>query len=161
MDNKDRQKNPIPAVGVGGLVFNHHGQVLLVARKNPPRAGQWHIPGGRLEAGESLTACCVREIWEETGIRATPGNIVAVADRQIDGFHYVIIDFLAHLAEGEEAHAPQPGSDAIDAGWFNPAHLDALPLVEGLEEVIAAGTRLLTGENSGLSMDTRHSWLYA
>ncbi|MEN9680633.1 MAG: hypothetical protein RLZZ627_526 [Pseudomonadota bacterium] len=161
MENKERQNNPVPAIGVGGLVFNHYGHVLLVARKNPPRAGEWHIPGGRLEPGETLTECCAREILEETGIRATPQNIVAVADRRIDGFHYVIIDFLATLAENEDDTPPKHGSDALDAGWFDPENLDALPLVEGLEEVIAAGKRQLSGENRGLSLDSRHSWLYA
>jgi ADP-ribose pyrophosphatase YjhB (NUDIX family) len=161
MENKERQNNPVPAIGVGGLVFNHHGHVLLVARKNPPRAGEWHIPGGRLEPGETLTECCAREIREETGIQATPQNIVAVADRRIDGFHYVIIDFLATLAENEDDTSPKPGSDALDAGWFDPENLDALPLVEGLVEVITAGKRQLSGENRGLSLDSLHSWLYA
>lgn len=161
MDNKGRKENPIPAVGVGGLVFNREGQVLLVARRNPPRAGEWHIPGGRLEPGESLTDCCKREIWEETGIQATPGNIVAIADRQIDGFHYVIIDFLATLSENEGTALPRPGSDALDAGWFDPENMDELPLVEGLKEVISAGKRLVRGENKGLSLDSHYSWLYA
>ncbi|MEY4683563.1 MAG: hypothetical protein RLZ25_22 [Pseudomonadota bacterium] len=161
MDNKGCRESPIPAVGVGGLVFNDQGFVLLVARKNPPRAGEWHIPGGRLEPGESLTACCSREIWEETGIRATPGKIVAIADRQIDGFHYVIIDFLATLSPSEDKTAATPGSDALDAGWFDPEELNEMPLVEGLNEVIAAGKRLINEENRGLSLDSQHSWLYA
>jgi ADP-ribose pyrophosphatase YjhB (NUDIX family) len=161
MDHKERKARPIPAVGVGGLVFNREGQVLLVARRNPPRAGEWHIPGGRLEPGETLAHCCQREIFEETGIHAIPGNIVAIADRQIDGFHYVIVDFLAILAETEETTRPQPGSDALDAGWFDPEHIDGLPLVEGLKEVITAGKRLIRGENRGLLLDSHHSWLYA
>lgn len=161
MKNKGHQNNPIPAIGVGGLVFNHQGHVLLVARKNPPRAGEWHIPGGRLEPGETLPECCSREIWEETGVRATPQKIIAVADRQIDGFHYVIIDFLATLTENWDAAPPKPGSDALDAGWFDPENLGDIPLVEGLDEVIAAGKRQIKGENNGLSMDSHHSWLYA
>ena len=161
MDNKVREESPIPAIGVGGLVFNHAGHVLLVARRNPPRAGEWHIPGGRLEPGENLTDCCAREIWEETGLRAKPGNIVAIADRRIDGFHYVIIDFLATLAESEQATIPQPGSDALHAGWFDPENLDHLPLVDGLQEVIAAGKRFLKAGDTGLSLDSHHSWLYA
>lgn len=161
MDNKGPSAPPIPAVGVGGLIFNDQGHVLLIARRNPPRAGEWHIPGGRLEPGETLAACCSREIWEETGIHAIPESIVAVADRQIDGFHYVIIDFMATLSENGDGAVPRPGSDALDAGWFDPEHLDDLPLVEGLEEVIAAGKRLRNGENKGLSLDSHHSWLYA
>lgn len=161
MDNKVTKEKPIPAVGVGGLVFNQQGHVLLIARKNPPRAGEWHIPGGRLEPGETLTDCCQREVWEETGIHATPEQIVAIADRQIDGFHYVIIDFLATLSENDTSALPKPGSDALAAGWFDPENIDELPLVEGLKEVIWAGKRILRGENKGLSLDSRHSWLYA
>jgi len=161
MENKERQRNPIPAIGVGGLVFDQHGRVLLVARRNPPRAGEWHIPGGRLEPGETLGECCAREIWEETGIQATPQKIVAVADRQIDGFHYVIIDFLATLSENEHPNTPKSGSDALQADWFDPENLGDIPLVEGLVEVIDAGRRMLNGENRGLSMDSHHSWLYA
>lgn len=160
MDNKGPKETPIPAIGVGGLVFNRKGQVLLVARRNPPRAGEWHIPGGRLEPGETLRECCQREIWEETGIQASPGNIVAIADRKVDGFHYVIIDFLAMLSDSEDSELPRPGSDALDAGWFDPEDMDELPLVEGLREVIRAGKQLQRGANKGLSLDSHYSWLY-
>jgi ADP-ribose pyrophosphatase YjhB (NUDIX family) len=161
MDKSPDTSPPTPAIGVGGLVFNAQGQILLVARKNPPRAGEWHIPGGKLEPGESLTECCAREIFEETGIRAIPQNIVAIADRRIDGFHYVIIDFLAQLEDPEEGRFPTPASDAAEAGWFSPQEIKLLPIVEGLTEVISAGQRVLDRREKGLVLDSRISWLYA
>ncbi len=154
------QTYPTPAIGVGGLVFNQEGEVLLVARKNPPRVGEWHIPGGRLEPGETISDCCRREVYEETGIWVTPEKIVAVADRRIDGFHYVIIDFLARLDQNSPQE-PNPGSDALEAGWFSIDKDLHLPLVDGLIEVIAAGKRINAGEASGLGLDSRHHWLYA
>lgn len=161
MKSPSPSQYPTPAIGVGGLIFNAQGQVLLVARKNPPRAGEWHIPGGKLEPGETLAACCAREIREETGLNASPRHIIAIADRQIDGFHYVIIDFIAELDHGDESIQPTPGSDATEAGWFDPEKIKHLPIVEGLLEVIAAGQAVLTGKERGFALDKAISWLYA
>lgn len=146
-----------PAVGVGGVVFDADGRVLLVRRLHPPQAGLWHIPGGRLEAGETLAECCRREVWEETGIRVRPGPIVAVADRVIEGFHYIIIDFLAELLP-DSPLKPSPSSDAAAAAWVHPSMLDDYPLVEGLRTVIrAAGGRWQAG---GLGAVADCPWLY-
>ena len=141
---------PIPQVGVGALIFDAEGRVLLVKRMNPPKAGEWHIPGGRLEPGESLHACCSREVLEETGLKVIPKTIIAIADRQIDGFHYVIIDFLATLLEDTGNQNPHQGSDALSAAWISPEELRDLPVVEGLAEVIAAGQRTHTHGAQGL-----------
>ncbi|MDD1650596.1 MAG: NUDIX hydrolase [Methylococcaceae bacterium] len=146
-----------PAVGVGGVVLDAEGRVLLVRRKHPPQAGLWHIPGGRLEAGETLAECCRREVLEETGIRVTPGPIIAVADRAIEGFHYIIIDFLAELTP-DSPRQPFHSSDAADASWVHPQALGAYPLVEGLDAVIrAAKERRLA---AGLAAGTDCPWLY-
>jgi ADP-ribose pyrophosphatase YjhB (NUDIX family) len=148
----------IPAIGVGGVVFDAEGRVLLVRRGSPPQVGLWHIPGGRLEPGETLADCCRREVREETGIRVIPGPILAVADRRVENFHYVIIDFLAWLAT-ESPPNPEPASDAAEARWIAPREIDTLPLVEGLESVIRAAmaTRDL---QAGLGRDRAHPWLY-
>ena len=146
-----------PAVGVGGVVFDDGGRVLLVRRKHPPQAGLWHIPGGRLEAGETLAACCRREVWEETGIKIQPGPILAVADRAIEGFHYIIIDFLAELLP-DSPREPRPSSDAAAAAWVHPGALGDYSLVEGLHAVIrAAEGRRLAG---GLGAAADCPWLY-
>lgn len=146
-----------PAVGVGGVVFDADGRVLLVRRQHPPQAGLWHIPGGRLEAGETLAECCRREVWEETGIRVQPGPIVAVADRAIEGFHYIIIDFLAELLP-ESPREPRPSSDAAAAAWVHPGALGDYPLVEGLQTVIRAAQGWRQAGALGAAADC--PWLY-
>lgn len=154
--------HPAPAIGVGALVFNSQGKVLLVERMNPPRAGEWHIPGGRLEPGESLSECCRREVREETGLEVIPRGIIAVADRRLDGFHYVIIDFLADLEEEFETTRPLQGSDALSAAWVLPEKILDLPAVEGLSEVIAAGRIARDNFKKGLfPKNSTLPWLYS
>jgi 8-oxo-dGTP diphosphatase len=141
---------PEPAVGVGALVFDPKGRVLLVRRGKPPALGLWSVPGGRLESGETLVGCCAREVFEETGIEVEPGPIMAVAERMAEGFHYVIVDFLA-APKSSAASEPVPATDVSDARWVDPAELAAYTLVEGLRDVIrAARTSLDAGFTLGL-----------
>ncbi|MFM8445457.1 MAG: NUDIX hydrolase [Methylococcus sp.] len=148
----------IPAIGVGGVVFNDQGRILLVRLRSPPQAGLWHIPGGRLEPGETLADCCRREVQEETGIQVIPGPILAIADRRVEGFHYVIIDFLTRLAPDSPLN-PEPATDAAEACWIDPLEIHVLDLVEGLEPVIHAA--LATRDHrSGLSPEPTLGWLY-
>lgn len=149
-----------PSIGVGGLVFDQTGRVLLICRRSPPQAGAWHIPGGRLEPGETLYACCRREVREETGIEIIPGPIVAVADRMIEGFHYLIIDFLAELAP-DSPREPLSASDASDALWVHPHEFSHYPLVQGLDAVVQAGLRVRENcHYTGLATGSGHAWLY-
>lgn len=141
---------PRPAVGVGAIVFDPTGRVLLVRRGRPPKAGLWSVPGGRLEVGESLAECCRREVLEETGIEVEPGPIVAVADREAEGFRYVIVDFLATL-RSQQSPEPLPATDASDARWVDLESLAAYPLVEGLRAVIlTVRSALDAGVSAGL-----------
>jgi 8-oxo-dGTP diphosphatase len=150
----------IQAIGVGGLIFDDADRVLLVCRKHPPQAGLWHIPGGRLEPGETLAECCRREVFEETGIEVTPSKIVAVADRNIEGFHYIIIDFLAQMT-ATSLREPYPSSDAADACWVCPDALNEYPLVTGLEAIIrACQPSRVTAPKAGLTPVANHPWLY-
>ena len=89
MQNNNIQSFPVPAIGVGGIVFNNQKQVLMIQRNQPPAMGFWSVPGGKLEPGESLAEACQREIKEETGLDIEVKNIVAVVERRIEGFHYV------------------------------------------------------------------------
>lgn len=155
------ERPPTPSIGVGGLIFNSSGQVLLVRRKRPPQAGLWHIPGGKMEPGETLAECCRREVFEETGMLVTPSSILAVADRSIEGFHYIIIDFLAHL-NSDSPVQPTPSSDATDARWVHPDALIDFPLVTGLDAVIRSAQSF--GHSSsglGLAPIDQHPWLFA
>ena len=107
-----------PVAGVGGVVVRGH-HVLLVKRAYPPRAGEWSLPGGRLELGESLADGVRREVREETGIEVEVGPLVEVFDRvhrDADGrvrYHFVIVDFLCWPIGGVLA----AGDDAADARW--------------------------------------------
>ena len=132
---------PEPAIGVGGIVFNANRDVLLIKRGQAPAAGLWSIPGGKQEPGESLENTCQREMKEETGLDVEVLSLVAVVERRIEQFHYVIIDFLAQLQPGA-ATQPIAGSDAGEARWVAMASLDDYDLVEGLPEIIRRSYRL-------------------
>jgi ADP-ribose pyrophosphatase YjhB (NUDIX family) len=119
-----------PLVGVGGIVFDSRGHVLLVKRGNEPRKGHWSIPGGLLELGESLVEGVKREIAEETGLIVQPQAIVEVVERiyreekKEDGqqhervrYHYILVDYWCTVLAGEA----RPASDAADLRWANPA----------------------------------------
>lgn len=138
---------PEPAIGIGGIVFNNQRQVLMIKRDQPPAKGMWSIPGGKLEAGESMTVACKREVKEETGLDIEVGQIVAVVERRIEDFHYVIIDFMGRLHDHDMA-TPIAQSDVAEAKWISIDKIADYPLVDGLAEIIMRSYRL-TKLNSG------------
>lgn len=141
---------PVPVIGVGAIVFNKHMQVLLIQRNQAPAIGLWSIPGGKQEAGECLEQACSREVKEETGLEVVVEKIVAVVERQAEGFHYVIIDYLARLVD-EENSIPTAQSDVADARWINLKQFTDYELVPGLEEIILRSYKdYHTGYLSGL-----------
>lgn len=114
-------QRPVPTVGV---VCLRGDEVLLIKRGNPPRQGQWSLPGGRLEWGETLQAGALRELAEETGCQAEILGLVDVIDGVMTTRHYIMIDYAARWTAGE----PVAGDDAADARFFS---LDeALAIVE-------------------------------
>src|SRR6476660_155688 len=88
-----------PIVGVGAVIIDR-GRVLLVKRGSPPMLGQWTIPGGVVELGETLRSAAEREAQEETGLNVRAGEVLEVIDRIVPGedgrpqYHYVLVDFL-------------------------------------------------------------------
>ena len=139
---------PVPSIGVGGIIFNDRGQVLLIRRNQPPASGFWSIPGGKLEPGESLAEACKREINEETGLDVEATAIVAVVERRIEGYHYVIIDYLA-LLTNDQVTVPIAQSDAAEAKWVSLGQIPDYALVEGLEEIIVRTYVLYTKQRVG------------
>jgi ADP-ribose pyrophosphatase YjhB (NUDIX family) len=126
---------PEPTIGVGGIVFNARDEVLLIRRGKAPAKGFWSIPGGRQEPGESLRNACVREVMEETGLQIEVQNLVAVVERRIESFHYVIIDFLVRILPGTQVK-PIAQSDASEVRWVALQALENFQLVEGLAIII-------------------------
>jgi 8-oxo-dGTP diphosphatase len=147
-ENKRRYPIPTPAIGVGGIIFNHRREVLLILRDQAPASGFWSIPGGKLESGESLIEACQREIKEETGLVVEATRIVAVVERRIEGFHYVIIDYLA-LLTNHEVSIPIAQSDVAEAKWVSIDLIHTYALVEGLEEIIIRTYGLYINQLSG------------
>ena len=127
-----------PVVGVGAVVMDG-GRVLLVKRRFEPLAGQWSLPGGSLEVGESLAAGAAREVREETGLEVDVGPLVEVFDRILldpEGrvrYHYVLADYLCHPVGGRL----QAGSDVADVALVDPQALAPYRLTPKASEVIA------------------------
>ncbi|WP_316860135.1 NUDIX hydrolase [uncultured Cohaesibacter sp.] len=94
--------------------------ILLVRRANEPDSGKWGFPGGKIEFGETIEAAAIRELYEETGVKARAGRILTTLDSfsyEQDGqltFHYVMVAVLCEWQAGE----PRAGDDALEASWF-------------------------------------------
>jgi 8-oxo-dGTP diphosphatase len=110
-----------PLVGVGAVVVDE-GRVLLVRRGTEPLRGEWSLPGGLLEVGESLIAGVVREVREETGLTVEPVELIELLDRiyregERVRYHYVIADYLCRVVGG----ALQAATDADAVRWVERA----------------------------------------
>ncbi len=132
-----------PIVGVGGVIIDQ-GRVVLIKRRYEPLAGQWSLPGGSLEVGESLEEGAARELHEETGLVVDVGPIVEVFDRiqrDEDGrvrYHFVLVDYLCRCTGG----TLEAGDDVSDARWVPLDQLGPYGLTEKAASVIAAAAVL-------------------
>lgn len=129
-------------MGVGAVLIED-GRVLLIRRGKEPLKGHWSLPGGSVEAGETLQQALEREMREETGLAVQVGPLITAFDRiERRGaalvYHYVILDFLCRREAGEA----RAGSDAEAVAWAGPDELPAFDLHEKALEVIGAGFRL-------------------
>jgi ADP-ribose pyrophosphatase YjhB (NUDIX family) len=129
-----------PLVGVGAIIIELD-RVVLVKRAHPPLQGEWSIPGGALEMGETLRQAVAREALEETGLVVEVGELLGVYDRILrdaDGrirYHYVLVDFLCRRIAGELKAA----ADAAEARWFTSGEVSELSLAQDTGEVIKLG----------------------
>ena len=133
-----------PVVGIGGVIIDQ-GRTLLIRRGSEPLLGEWSIPGGTLELGESLQEGVARELLEETGIEVRVLDLIEVFDRIFleDGatgpeakrrprFHFVIVDFLCERLGGE----PRAGSDVTDVAFAREGELAQFHLTETATRVL-------------------------
>jgi 8-oxo-dGTP diphosphatase len=111
-------------VACAGVVCLRGGEVLLVRRGKPPRLGQWSLPGGRIEWGETAAAAALRELKEETGVDAEVLGLLDVVDHFDEATHLVLVDYAVRWTAGE----PVAGDDAAEARFF--AAAEALGRVE-------------------------------
>ena len=129
-----------PLIGVGAIIV-HSGKVVLIKRGHAPLAGEWSIPGGVLEVGETMREGVIREAHEETGLMVEPLDLLGVFDRMMRDdrgqvlYHYVLVDFLCRVVGGSLKAA----GDAAEADWFTSHRVAELPLPPDTAEVVRLG----------------------
>jgi 8-oxo-dGTP diphosphatase len=113
--------NSCPIVAVGAVIWRGAEEVLLIRRGQAPRLGEWSIPGGRVQGGETLRGALQREVSEETGLIVRVAGLIDAVDfieRDEAGSvtaHLVLIDFNALWEHGDTL----AGGDAVECGWFS------------------------------------------
>ena len=138
---REYPQNPI--IAVGGVIFDGQS-VLLVKRDREPARGQWSLPGGVVELGETLKEALMREIMEEVSIKVSIGGLVRVIDRiesdHEDGirFHYVIADYWGWKVSGE----PLAASDISDARFVGIEQTQRMGVHSDVEETIRMALQL-------------------
>jgi 8-oxo-dGTP diphosphatase len=126
-----------PIVGVGAVIVRD-GRAVIVRRGGEPLAGEWSVPGGVLELGETLRQGAEREALEETGLNVRAGEVLEVFDSIVPDasgrtqYHFVLVDFLCDCVSGEL----RAGGDAADARWIALDDLPGLALRSSIEGVL-------------------------
>jgi 8-oxo-dGTP diphosphatase len=133
-----------PMVGVGGVII-HQARALLIRRGSEPLLGEWSIPGGMLELGETLEQGVARELLEETGLTIRVIELIEVFDRiyvesgadanegkKRPRFHYVIVDYLCERVEGQAA----AGSDVTEVEFASEEELGKYNLTETATRIL-------------------------
>jgi len=136
-----------PTIGVGVVVLRsgqNGPEVLLIRRGKPPRQGEWSIPGGKQEWGETLVEAAHRETWEETGVKIDGLRLIDVVDglmRAGNGAltrHLTLVDYRADWIAGDV----RAGDDAVDARWVPVAEIAAYKLWSETTRIILAGAAM-------------------
>ena len=124
---------------------------LLVRCRNQPDEGRWSFPAGKIEFSETIDIAAIRELAEETGVKATTAGVITAADAI--GYddsgkvqhHFVVVAILCHWIAGD----PIASDDATDARWFSLAELDDLDLPDAFDLKAIARSALNTGDHIG------------
>lgn len=146
MKRRDSREYPLrPVVGVGGVVIAD-GRALLIRRGHAPLEGQWSIPGGTLETGETIVEGIRRELAEETGIEVRVGDLIEVFERIFRDkdakvqYHFVILDYLCEMAGGNT----RAGGDVVDVAWASENELGRFGLTEAATRVLKKAFQMAT-----------------
>lgn len=133
-----------PILAVSAAII-HEGRVLIVRRARSPANGLYTLPGGGVEAGETLHEALRREVAEETGLAIEPvalagyrEAIMRDSDARVSR-HFVILPFAARLTGGALSLNEELG----EANWMDPAEIGALKTTEGLAEIVASAIAAL------------------
>ena len=122
----------VAEVCVGAVAVDDE-RLLMIRRGHGPAAGEWSVPGGRVEPGELLAEAVVRELAEETGLEGVCGELIGVVERVSEDRHFVILDYAVTVLEAAE---PEAGTDAAEAAWVALEQVADLALVDGLAEFL-------------------------
>ncbi len=151
---RSREYPERPLIGVGGVVIAN-GRALLIRRGGPPLKGEWSIPGGTLELGETLFEGVRRELAEETGLEVQVLALIEAFERIFADdqgrlkYHYVILDYLCE-ASNRNAKA---GSDATDVAWATEVELAKYSLTPTAARVIRKGFRMSREGRADIASD--------
>ena len=137
MSKDSRRYPPRPILGVGALIFRGE-KLLLAERAGPPMQGQWSLPGGVVETGETLLEALSREVLEETGLVVTEARFFELFERIIRDdhgepeYHYVLVDYVCGVAPGDSC----AGDDVSNCAWVSRADLERYEITAGTRDVI-------------------------
>jgi 8-oxo-dGTP diphosphatase len=135
-----------PLVGVGGVVIRDE-RTLLIRRGSAPLEGEWSIPGGMLELGETILEGVRRELLEETAIEVRVLDLIEVFERVTRDevgklkYHFVILDYLCEAVRGEA----QAGSDVTEVAWARESELSKYSLTPTATRVIQKAFEIARG----------------
>jgi 8-oxo-dGTP diphosphatase len=136
----EREYPAHPLVGVGALIHDRDGRVLLIMRKFEPNKGRWSLPGGLLETGETLLEAGRREVREEVGVEIAVEKLFQVSEeiiRDTEGktrFHFILVDFLASL--DPEGAAIVLNDESESFVWSKPEDIKGLDVSENTKRIV-------------------------
>lgn len=117
---------------MGAVVMVDPQRFVLIRRANPPGAGSWTLPGGRVQQGEALSAALIREVREETGLQVEVGALLEVVELMSDDYHFVVLDYAARRIGGELV----AGDDASEARAVRIEELADYGVTDLVEQVV-------------------------
>lgn len=137
-----------PVVGVACFKSD---QVLLIQRGKSPYKGRWTLPGGHIEPGEKAANAALRELKEETSVKAELSGLIDIVDGIFPprtegdlGRHYIYVEFACRWLSGDAV----AGDDAADARFFNPADLPKLDLMPDVLRIVELGRSMIDATSS-------------